>query len=180
MAVYAKHCPGCGAKLVLRYMESEGKDIPYCPDCGQWRFPMFNTAVSMVVRDPSRTKILLIRQYGGDEYILTAGYVSQGEDAEDAAVREIAEELGLTVQELSFNRSHYYPPSNTLMLNFTAVVTDTDVHANREVDSYAWFSEEDARKAIRKGSLAEAFLNGALDRIWTFPAILPRPYSDQK
>lgn len=171
-----KHCFVCGTKLIERRLESEGRDIPFCPSCRDYRFPIFNTAVSMVVCSPDKEKILLIRQYGGQEYILTAGYVNKGEDAEDAARREIKEETGLTVTSLHFNRSHYFPPSNTLMLNFTAVVSDTDVHANEEVDSWAWFSKEEARIRIRKNSLAEAFLLGWMDGKYHFPEYPVPPY----
>ena len=64
---------------------------------------------------------------------------------------------------VSFNHSRYYPRSNTLMLNFTVTVPEENAHPNEEVDSWQWFSLEDARKNIRSGSLAEAFLDGYLD-----------------
>jgi len=124
-AVRMIHCMQCGAKLEEKYLASEGKNIPWCPDCQEYCFPVFNAGVSMIITNPERNKVLLIRQYGGDEYILCAGYINKGEDAENAAVREIKEELGFEVQSLSFNRSHFYAPSNTLMFNFTAVVEET-------------------------------------------------------
>ena len=167
------HCIECGARLIPRYLKNEGM-IPYCENCQEYRFPIFNTGVSMIVRHEDR--FLLIRQYGGDEYILTAGYVNKGEDAEDAAIREIKEELGLEVKELHFNHSHYFGPSNTLMLNFTAEVTSADVKPNDEIDSYAWFTEEEARTHIRRNSLAKAFLLGYLDHEYVFPDRPAQPY----
>ena len=176
MAAEMIHCMQCGAKLIRRYLASEGKDIKYCPQCEEYRFEPFNTAVSMIITDTSRTRFFLIRQYGGDRHILTAGYVNKGEDAEDAVVREIREETGMTAVSVRFNRSHYYAPSNTLMLNFTAVVADPHVHANSEVDSWNWFTEKEARRAIRPGSLAEAFLLGYLDGEYHFPDTPSAPY----
>lgn len=160
------YCMQCGTRLTIRHLHGEG-DIPYCPHCKDFRFPVFNTAVSMVVTNTKRDKILLIKQYGRDSYILVAGYVNKGEDAEHAVVREIKEEVDLHVDEIHFNHSHYFAKSNTLMLNFTAVV-DGDVHANEEVDAYKWFSIEDARKNIRNKSLAQAFLLGYLDKKYDF------------
>ena len=50
------------------------------------------------------------------------------------------------------------------MCNFTAFVRDdSELHPNREIDSFQWFSPEDARKNIRQGSLAADFLNAYLD-----------------
>ena len=162
------YCMQCGAELTAKYLPSEGREIPYCPACGDFRFPVFNTAVSMIVTNAAWDRIVLIRQYGRPDYILVAGYVNQYEDAEDAAVREVREELGLNVREVTFNHSHFFRPSNTLMLNFTAVVDDTSVHANEEVDAFTWFTPEEARKNIKPNSLAQAFLEGYLTRRWSF------------
>ena len=50
------------------------------------------------------------------------------------------------------------------MCNFTAFVSDTSEFApNYEIDSYAWFSREEARKNVRPDSLAEYFLVSYLD-----------------
>ena len=134
------YCTQCGGKLEPRFHEGEGRLIPWCESCGAYRYPIFNTAVSMVVMDEKKEKVLLIRQYGRPAYVLVAGYVNQGEDAEDAAAREIREELDLTVSSLRFNHSHYFAPSNTLMLNFTATVKEDQPRPNREVADWAWFS----------------------------------------
>ena len=93
-----------------------------------------------------------------------------GEDAENAAVREVREEIGLEAREVCFNHSHYFAPSNTLMLNFTVTVDDEEAHPNWEVDSWQWFPIEEARRQIKPGSPAEAFLNGYLDGVWHFPS----------
>ena len=156
-------CPACGARLQERPLEGEGM-VPYCVGCQDYRFPKFNVAVSMIVRDERTGKILLIQQYGRPFYILVAGYVNRGEAAEHAAIREIREETGMTVSRLSFNRTRFFEPSNTLMVNFTAFVSDAAaIRPNQEVDRYAWFTPEEARKNIKPGSLAEAFLNACLE-----------------
>ena len=157
------YCPACGARLTERPLEGEGM-IPYCEACGDYRFPKFNVAVSMIVRDEKTGRILLIQQYGRPFYILVAGYVNRGESAEHAAIREIREETGMAVSRLSFNRTRFFEPSNTLMVNFTALVPDASaIHPNQEVDRYAWFAPEEARKNIKPGSLAEAFLIACLE-----------------
>lgn len=162
-----KYCMACGAELTEKYLDSEGKNIPYCPACQEFRFPVFNTAVSMIVMNESMDKILLIKQYGRDSFILVAGYVNQGEDAEEACRREVMEEMGLTVKTMHFNRSHFFRPSNTLMLNFTVTV-EGNPNPDWEIDSYQIFSREDARKNIRRPSLAQEFLDGYLDGEYHF------------
>ena len=152
------YCTECGTKLTEKFLEHEGM-IPYCESCGEFRFPTFSTACSMIVLNPNRDKILLIKQYGRDRNILVAGYVNKGEDAEHTVRREVREETGLDLLELHFNKSAYYERTNTLMLNFWCVAASDDLsHTNYEIDSASWFTFEQARQSITHGSLAERFL----------------------
>ena len=158
-----KFCRECGTKLVPKELENEGI-VPYCPSCGQYRFPQYNVAVSMIVVNEEKDEIQLIQQYGRPSYILVAGYVSRGESLEDAVVREVREETGMTVAHMKFNRTQFFEKSDTLMCNFTAFVKDaSELHANFEVDRYAWFTRDEARANIRPNSLAEWFLVSYLD-----------------
>ena len=169
------YCMECGTLLHPKSHGEEGV-FPYCDTCGAFRYPVFNTAVSLLVVDEEEENILLIRQYGRPHYILVAGYVNQGEDAEDAARRELMEEMSLPAASVRFNRSHYFAPSNTLMLNFTVTVPTRDAQPNREIDSWRWFSLQEARENIKPDSLAEAFLLGWLDGEYHFPVQkLPTP-----
>ena len=157
------YCMQCGARLTERFHEGEGREIPWCPACAAFRYPIFNTAVSMIVQNREGSRILLIRQYGKPSYVLVAGYVNRGEDAEDAVVREVQEEMGLRVESLRFNHSRYFAPTNTLMLNFTVTVGSETPHPNWEVDDWSWFDNEEAKARIKPGSLARAFLLGYLN-----------------
>lgn len=153
------YCVQCGTKLIEKELAGEGM-VPYCTSCQEFRFPYFNVAVSMIVKNPAEDKILLIQQYGRKDYILVAGYVNKGEDAEHAVARELQEETGLKAGNIRFNRSHYFAPSNTLMLNFSCTVErESLAELTDEVDSAKWFSIEDAKENIKKNSLAQQFLN---------------------
>ena len=161
------HCMACGTELMHRYLKGEGI-VPYCPQCHDFRFPVFNTAVSMIVLNEHKDQVLLIKQYGRDAYILVAGYVSRGEDVEVTVRREVMEEMGLEVKALRFNHSHFFEPTNTLMLNFTVVVGGEKPRPNWEIDDYDWFSIAEARKNILSPSLAKDFLVGYLDGVYAF------------
>ena len=158
-----EYCPECGTRLIRKPLENEGV-VPYCPSCGQYRFPMYNVAVSMIVIRRDTDQILLIKQYGRDAYILVAGYVNRTESLEHAVRREIKEETGMRVSEIRFNRTKFFEPSNTLMCNFTAFAEDaSELNPNQEIDSCRWFSFAEAKENIKPGSLAAEFLNKYLE-----------------
>ena len=157
-----KYCMACGTELVLR-PHHEGGEVPWCGTCGAFRHPVYSTAVIMAVMDRARERVILIQQYGRGKNILVAGYVDQGESAEDACRREVKEELGLTAAEVRYNRSEYLPRTNTLMLNFTVTVEEGEVRPNEEIDAWRWFGRDEARAAILPGSLAAKFLNEILE-----------------
>ncbi|MBE6049255.1 MAG: NUDIX domain-containing protein [Clostridium sp.] len=153
-----KFCVECGNKLELRKCEGEGL-IPFCNKCNEFRFPIFNTAISTAIYNKSMEKVILIQQYGKDFNILVAGYVNKGESAEEALVREVKEELNLNVINYKFVKSKYYEKSNTLMINFISFVDSEDLSdISSEVDKAQWFTIGEAKNAILKNSLAEEFL----------------------
>ena len=159
------YCEKCGTLLIDQELEHEGI-VPYCPTCGEYRFPMYNVAVSMIVINEQNNKTLLIKQYGKDFYRLVAGYVNRTEALEHAVIRELKEETGMTAVRIQFNRTRFFEPSNTLMCNFTAFVKDdSEMDPNDEIDSYQWFTYEDARKNINPEILAGKFLNACLDEM---------------
>lgn len=74
------------------------------------------------------------------------------------------EETGLKAEKVIYNKSQYFEPSNTLMLNFTCVIDkNSKLKLNNEVDYAQWFDFDDARVNIKRGSLAQKFLLGYLE-----------------
>lgn len=151
-----EYCYTCGNKLEERYLENEG-NVKYCSKCEKYVFEIFSTAISVVILNKNATKTLLIEQYNQKKYILVAGYINKGESAENAALREIKEEVGLNVSKLIFQKTEYYEKSNTLMINFIALVDDENVKPNFEIDNYKWFTIDEGLKNIAPNSLAKRF-----------------------
>ena len=151
------YCPVCGRALIQREHPTE-PPTAWCEGCGDWRFPLYSAAVSVILLNPTRDRMLLIRQYGEPEPVLVASYIDKGETAEAAVLREVSEELGLCAREPRFLGSHYYAPSETLMLNFQATVPEETPHPNAEVDDWLWVPAEEAPRLVKPGGLAELLL----------------------
>lgn len=151
------YCPQCGGKL---HLKEQPHDTPalYCDSCREFRFPIFSAAVAAVVLNRTETEMILIHQYDYPSAVLVTGYIDKGESAEQALIREVKEELGMTVQGFRFLKSHYYAPSETLMLNFAVTVEEDAASPNWEVDSWEWVRVERAREKVKPGGLADVFL----------------------
>ncbi len=162
------YCTECGEKLTLMFASGEGL-VPYCKSCGQFRFAQFATAVSMVVTNRTKDKLLLARHKGQEDYILFAGYVKKGETAEKAVTREFKEETKLNTVKFKYMSSRYHEPRNVLMLGFLSMAEDGEAQIDeKELDEVKWFDFDEALEAIRKDSTAEAFLKSALNEIKNF------------
>lgn len=163
------YCTECGEKLTLMFANGEGL-VPYCKNCGQIRFAQFGTAVSMVVTNRTKDKILLARHKGHDDFILFAGYIKKGETAEKAVIRELKEEAKLNTVKYKYLSSRYHEPKNVLMLGYLVMAEDGEpVIDENELEEVKWFSLEEAQSAVKKDyATAETFLKSALSELKNF------------
>lgn len=158
-------CTECGEQLTLMFKSDEGL-VPYCKNCGEYRFPRFATAVGMVVTNRAKDKILLAKHAGQDDYILFAGYVKKGETAEKAVTREFKEETKLDTVKFKYLCSRYHDTKDILMLGYIIIAEDGEpIPDENELESVKWFSLEESLGAVKKNSIAEAFLKNALAEI---------------
>lgn len=156
------YCSVCGTKLYPKECGDEGM-VQFCKKCGIFKFPVFNSAVSNVIFNERKDKILLIQQYGTKNNILVAGYINKGETPQEALKREILEEVGLNAVEWNYNASRYFEKSNTLIHNFVVKVDSENFKIKEnEVDYAQWFTIKEAVENVKPNSLASNFLMDAL------------------
>jgi ADP-ribose pyrophosphatase YjhB (NUDIX family) len=90
-------CPQCGTALEDRFHED--RERPTCPGCGFVHYLDPKVAVAVILGDTDG--VLLGRRVidpGSGRWSFPAGYVNRGEVLEEAAVREVDEELGVNVR----------------------------------------------------------------------------------
>lgn len=91
-----RFCPACGGRL--KPADVEGQRRPVCESCQFVYYVDPKVAVAMIV--PRGNGIVLGRRAidpGLGDWSFPSGYVDRGEVLEEAAVREVSEEIGLTV-----------------------------------------------------------------------------------
>jgi len=96
-------------------------------------------------------EVLLIHRPKYDDWTLPKGKLDDGEGAEDAALREVEEETGFSVElgdELPATDYHdrYGRPKNVRY--WVMNITGGEFRPNREVDEVQWLGVEAAREAL--------------------------------
>jgi len=91
------YCLLCGTPMEARYHED--RERPTCPSCGFVHYLDPKVAVAVILGD-SDGVVLGKRRIdpGAGLWSFPAGYVNRGEILEEAAAREVLEELGLAVR----------------------------------------------------------------------------------
>ena len=146
-----RFCSRCGERTVI----AASGHIRRCPACGAEHYPRTDPAVIMLVTD-DEDRALLGRQlhWPKGRYSTLAGFVEPGESVEQAVIREVAEEAGVTVGQVQYVASQPWPFPSSLMLGFMAQATSTEVRVDgEEIDEARWFSRDDLRAALESGEV---------------------------
>lgn len=124
------------------------------PLTGDEEFPRIDPAVICLVHDGG-DRAVLARQavWPPRLFSLLAGFVEAGESFESCVVREIAEEIGLTVTDVHYLGSQPWPFPRSLMVGFRAVGDPDQEFAFRdgEIAEAAWFTRAEVRAALAAG-----------------------------
>lgn len=149
-----EYCPKCRAKLIPKEIGDEGI-IPYCDTCKIPRWDMFSSCIICAVINEFNEIALIKQEYvSTTSYVCVAGIMQPGENAEQTAMREIKEEIGLEVKELTYIRSYFYEKKDMLMLGYHAKVKKASFKLSSEVDAVGWFPLSDALAKLREGGIA--------------------------
>lgn len=153
-----RHCPRCGGVLSPRQLGH----VLRCDACGREDFPRTDPAVIMVVTDGEAPddRCLLGRHpsWPPGRFSTLAGFVEPGESMEDAVRREVLEETGVRVGEVSYFGSQPWPLPRSLMVGFLARAVDepgsTEVSVDGlEIEEARWFSREQMKAEAEAGTL---------------------------
>lgn len=156
-------CGRCGGPT----QRAPGERAMRCPVDGYTAYPRLSPAVIVLIEHPDG-RALLGRSGRWDipMYSTLAGFVEAGESLEDTVHREIREEVGVEVTDVTYFGSQPWPFPNSLMLGFTATWAGGDIVVDGEEIADAQFFRHDDLPMIPPGlSIARQLIDAWIDRV---------------
>ncbi len=140
-----KFCANCGAKTA----PVEAGYKRECSACGAEHFPRTDPVVITLVVKGDRCLLGRSARFPGNMYSCLAGFIEPGESVEEAVVREIEEEVGVTVSNIRYHSTQPWPYPSSLMIGCIADALDDNFRVDGvEIESALWLSREEVLKLV--------------------------------
>lgn len=142
-----RYCARCGCPTVL----AKGGWQRNCTNdvCKAEHFPRVDPVTIMLVEHDGR--LLLGRQprFPPRRLSALAGFVEPGESIEEAVAREVLEEAGVRVRDVTYIASQPWPFPSSLMIGCHAHALSDELEIDRtELDEAGWFTREEVAAAM--------------------------------
>ena len=146
---HARHrfCARCGSTTVL----AKGGWQRNCTkeSCKGEHFPRVDPVTIMLVEHGG--SLLLGRQprFPPKRFSALAGFVEPGESIEEAVAREVREEAGIDVRDVTYVASQPWPFPSSLMIGCHSYATSAELTIDtNELDEADWFTREEVAAAM--------------------------------
>jgi len=144
---HARHrfCANCGQPTVL----AKGGWQRDCPSCSASHFPRTDPVTIMLVEHEGRVLLGRNARFPGRSYSALAGFIEPGETIEEAVAREVFEEAGVRVRDVTYIASQPWPFPSQLMIACHAYADHDALTLDAtELEDAQWFT---------RGQVIEAF-----------------------
>ncbi len=130
-------CGACGQKTLLTHQSFER----HCSVCEIKYYPRISPAVMVLIKRGNEILMARSPHFAPGVYALIAGFVEGGESLEAAVHREVFEEVGIKIKNLSYYGSQSWPFPDSLMIGFTAEYDSGEIVIDKnELEDAGWYS----------------------------------------
>lgn len=117
--------------------------------CGDQHFPRTDPVVIMLVTSGERCLLGRGARFPAGFYSALAGFVEVGETIEEAVRREVREEVGVDIGDVSYHSSQPWPFPSSLMIGcFAEALSEAIVVDPVEIEDARWVSREAIRDIL--------------------------------
>jgi NAD+ diphosphatase len=154
----SRYCGRCG------HLNGDADISEYarlCPRCGRKEFPRISPAILVLIRN-ERDEALLAHNvnFKDNVYSLIAGFMEAGENLQNTVAREVREEIGIEVCDITFGTSQSWPFPNSLMAGFEARYKSGVIRCDKkEIIDARWFSRSRLPELPGKGSVSRFLID---------------------
>lgn len=154
-----KFCGACGAPMKFNSNISK-----LCTNCGKEIWPQISTAVIVLIRRNDEVLLVHAKNFKTDFYGLVAGFVETGETLEEAVHREVMEETGLSIKNLTYFCSQPWPYPCGMMVGFNADYDAGEIKIQKsELSKGGWFKKDNLPNLPEKLSIARKLIDNWLE-----------------
>lgn len=153
-----KYCGKCGN--LTKPLNDRGKK---CTFCEVIVYPRISPAIIVMIRKEKKILMAKSSTFKPDQFkTLIAGFVEPGESLEHSVKREVREEVGIEIKNISYFASQPWPFPNSLMIGFFADYACGDINVDgKEILDAAWIGKDEIgeyNKISIAGCLLHQFL----------------------
>ena len=157
---HSRFCPSCGTKTVMQTTISK-----QCPNCKYEIYPVVSPAILVLIRKGDAILLVHARNFRGSFYGLVAGFLETGETLVECVRREVMEETGLEINNITYFGNQPWPYPSNLMVGFIAdYVSGTIRLQDEELSEGAFFTKDNLPELPRKLSLARKMIDWWLEQ----------------
>ena len=133
-------CSTCGNKTLFNSKEG----APDCECLAPPRYPIISPCIITLIHDKDRILLGRSKFFPPNMFSTLAGFIEAGENAEEALVREVMEEVNVKVSDIKYYGSQSWPFPSQLMLGYFCKYVEGEIKLNdAELEEARWFHLDD-------------------------------------
>lgn len=154
----------CG-RCAVPLKTSQTERAKECPKCGLLHFPRLAPAIIVLIEWGNELLLARSRHFMPGMYSVIAGFVEPGESLEEAVVREVREEVGVSIKDIKYFGSQPWPFPHSLMVGFTATYAGGEISLDdTEIEDAGWFTADRLPRIPGKISIARKLIDWFVDK----------------
>jgi len=131
-----RYCGRCGTAMC----EKPGERAKECPSCGHTAYPRLSPAMMVLVTRGRELLLARAQRFPPGMYSALAGFVEPGETIEDCIRREVREEVGIDIDNITYFASQSWSFPHSLMIAYTAEYAGGELTPDQtEIAEARWF-----------------------------------------